>query len=57
MFGAGAAYTAFLLGGWVTSGFTQLPLLMADIAAFTAIVLGLQVVFGSFFLSAVAGRA
>ena len=56
LFGTGAAYTAFLFGGWITSGFSQLPLLMADIAAFTLIVLGVQLVFGSFFLSAVAGR-
>jgi hypothetical protein len=29
---------------------------MADIAAFTVIVLGIQLVFGSFFLSAIAER-
>jgi hypothetical protein len=56
LFGAGAAYTAFLFGGWVSSGFSRLPLLMADIAAFTVIVLGIQLVFGSFFLSAIAER-
>jgi len=56
VFGAGAAYTVFLFGGWVSSGFNQLPLVMADIAAFTLIVLGLQLVFGSFFLSSIGGR-
>jgi len=56
VFGAGAAYTTFLFGGWVSSGFNQLPLVMADIAAFTLIVLGLQLVFGSFFLSSIGGR-
>jgi len=51
--GAGTVYAAVLVSQWVTSGFAQLPLVMADILAFTAIVLGLQTVFNSFLMSAV----
>jgi hypothetical protein len=54
LFGAGGAYGAFLLSEWVSSGFSKLPLLMADIVAFTGIVLGIQIVFGAFFMSAIA---
>ncbi|MFC5973413.1 glycosyltransferase family 2 protein [Halomarina salina] len=54
IFGAGAAYGAVLFGQWASSGFSQLPLLMADVVALTAVVLGIQIVFGSFFLSAIA---
>lgn len=50
---AGGVYTGYLLFQWVSSGFSQLPLLMADIAAFTAIVFGLQTVFSSFFMSTI----
>ncbi|MDS0261452.1 glycosyltransferase family 2 protein [Haloarcula sp. S1CR25-12] len=53
LFGAGTVYAAVLVSQWVTSGFAQLPLVMADILAFTAIVLGLQTVFNSFLMSAV----
>lgn len=52
--GLGVAYVALMIGRWVTSGFTQLPLLMTNIAAMTAVVLGIQLVFSSFFLSSVA---
>jgi hypothetical protein len=54
LFGAGAAYGTLLFVGWASSGFSELPLLMADILAFTAILLGVQMVFGSFFMSIVA---
>ncbi|WP_121820729.1 glycosyltransferase family 2 protein [Halostella salina] len=54
MFAAGGLYAASLLLEWVTSGYAALPTLTADIAAFTAIVLGLQMTFSSFFMSAVA---
>ena len=53
-FTAGAVYATYLAVTWITSGFVTLPLLMEDIVAFTAIVLGVQTVFGSFFMSAVA---
>ena len=50
----GAAYGAYLISQWVASGYTVLPLLTADVVAFTAAVLGVQVVFNSFCLSAIA---
>jgi hypothetical protein len=56
LFAGGSVYGTYLLVQWVTSGFTRLPLMMADVLAFTAIVLGIQTVFSSFFLSAVAKR-
>jgi hypothetical protein len=51
---AGAAYGAYLISQWVASGYTVLPLLTADVVAFTAAVLGVQTVFNSFCLSAIA---
>jgi hypothetical protein len=54
LFGAGAAYAGWVGSQWVLSGFQEIPFLVYDMIALTAIVLGLQTVFGSFFLSAVA---
>lgn len=54
IFLAGATYAIYLLIRWITSGFTELPLLMDDIVAFTAIVLGVQTIFSSFFMSTIA---
>ncbi|MBX0298349.1 glycosyltransferase family 2 protein [Halomicroarcula sp. F27] len=56
MFGLGAVYAGIMISQWIASGFTQIPLLMADIAAFTAIVIGLQTVFNSFLMSTVASQ-
>jgi predicted MFS family arabinose efflux permease len=50
MFLSGSATATYLIYQWVQSGFTELPLVSADIIAFTLIVLGLQTVFGSFFV-------
>lgn len=52
--GAGAVYVVLMGARWVASGFSTLPVLMADIAAMTAVVFGVQLVFSSFFLSSVA---
>jgi glycosyltransferase involved in cell wall biosynthesis len=54
VFAAGTAYAAFLLVDWVTTGFGNVPFTESSILAFTAIVLGAQVVFSSFFMSALA---
>ena len=56
LFGAGSAYATFLVARWASSGFTQLPLLMADIVAFIAIVVGMQMIFSAFLLSTIADR-
>jgi hypothetical protein len=53
VFALGGVYAAYLLAEWLASG--SLPLLMGDVFAFTAIVLGLQTIFFSFFMSAIAG--
>ncbi len=54
VFGAGAAYAAYLVVTWAQSGFTAVPFTMASLGAFTAIVIGVQTVFSAFFMSAVA---
>ena len=51
---AGFVYASGLVFTWVSSGYSSLPSLHADILAFTAIVLGIQTVFGAFFLSTIA---
>lgn len=52
VFLSGAAYAAYLASEWFLT--SDLPYPMSDIVALTAIVLGLQIIFGSFFLSAIA---
>ncbi|WP_082230753.1 glycosyltransferase family 2 protein [Haloprofundus marisrubri] len=54
VFAAGAAYAALVVGQWFTAGFASIPVAEANIAAFTAIILGIQMIFGSFFLSSIA---
>ncbi|WP_411964454.1 glycosyltransferase family 2 protein [Haloferax sp. YSMS24] len=46
----GLAYGGWLAFTWVTSGFSALPVAVADIVATVAVVLGLQMMFGSFLL-------
>ncbi len=52
LFGAGAVYGAYLLYGWVTSGFGAVPFGAVNMVAFTLVVLGVETVFASFHLSA-----
>ena len=54
VFVLGGGYAAYLFVQWVDSG--SLPLLAGDVLAVTAIVLGLQTIFFSFFMSAIAGE-
>jgi glycosyltransferase involved in cell wall biosynthesis len=54
--GAGALYTGYLVYTWIMSGFVELPVVAVNLVAFTAIVLGLQTVFYSFFLSIIASQ-
>ena len=51
LFTAGALYTTYLIVQWVQSGYTELPVIPVNLLAFTIIVLGIQTVFYSFFLS------
>jgi len=47
----GVTIAVVMVVRWYLSGFERLPSLRADIVAFTAITLGLQTIFGSFFAS------
>lgn len=51
VFLVGFFYTLLILNKWISSGFRDLPLLNQDIFAFTLMIIGLQTIFFSFFLS------
>ncbi len=53
VFALGGIYAGLLVYQWVSSGFGSIAFTMGSLVAFTAVVLGLQTVFSSFFLSAV----
>ncbi|QIO20877.1 glycosyltransferase family 2 protein [Haloarcula sp. JP-L23] len=50
LFLVGSTMAGILIWQWFQSRFTDLPLVSADIVAFTMIVLGIQTIFGSFFM-------
>jgi hypothetical protein len=50
----GASLSSYLIYQWAASGFYQLPNLFVDIVAFTALILGVQTIFNSFFASIIA---
>ncbi|WP_276253314.1 glycosyltransferase family 2 protein [Halomontanus rarus] len=50
---AGGLYTGILISQWIADGFGSVAFTMGSLVAFTAIVVGLQTVFSSFFLGAV----
>ena len=56
IFLAGFVYTLHLLLNWIGSGYKNLPVLDQDIAGLTLIVIGLQTIFYSFFLSVIGGE-
>ncbi|TQQ83857.1 glycosyltransferase [Halonotius terrestris] len=47
----GSLMVGIFLSRWIQSGFIVLPPLRGDIVAFTLIVVGIQTIFGSFFMS------
>jgi hypothetical protein len=51
LLGVGGTYAAYILYRWLTVGYGALPALTHDVLAFTLIVLGLQTIFSSFFMS------
>ena len=51
----GFVYTLYLLLKWIGSGYTDLPVFDQDIAGLTLLVIGLQTIFYSFFLSVIGG--
>ena len=56
IFLAGFVYTLHLLLNWIGSGYKSLPVLDQDIAGLTLLVIGLQTIFYSFFLSMIGGE-
>ena len=54
VFGLGALTAGGLVSRWAANGFTSLGFTKTALSAFTAIVIGLQTVFSSFFLSTIA---
>ena len=56
IFLVGFIYTLHLLLNWIGSGYKNLPVLDQDIAALTLLVIGLQTIFYSFFLSVIGGE-
>lgn len=52
LFVTGLVYATYLIGSWVASGYTRLPLVSDEMVTFTAIVLGIQTIFSSFHLHA-----
>ncbi|WP_371161549.1 glycosyltransferase family 2 protein [Halorubrum miltondacostae] len=53
VFTAGAVYASWLIAEWALSGFGSVPFTTSALLAFTCIVVGVQLVFSSFFLSSV----
>ncbi|GAA0724695.1 glycosyltransferase involved in cell wall biosynthesis [Halorubrum trapanicum] len=53
VFTVGAVYASWLIIDWALSGFGSVPFTTSSLLAFTAIVIGVQLVFSSFFLSSV----
>jgi glycosyltransferase involved in cell wall biosynthesis len=53
VFAAGGAYASWLVGDWILSGFGAVPFTSAALIAFTGVVVGIQLIFSSFFLSTV----
>lgn len=53
VFAAGGTYAGWLILDWILSGFGAVPFTTEALVAFTAVVVGIQLVFSSFFLSSV----
>jgi len=53
VFAAGAGYAGLLVADWIAGGFSDISFTASSLVSFTAIVIGVNVVFSSFFLSSV----
>jgi hypothetical protein len=53
VFALGVGYAAWMVTQWTGSGFADVPSVGTSLVAFTAIVVGMQTVFGSFFIGAI----
>jgi len=56
IFLAGLTYILYLIWKWVDSGYHALPVRGENMIAFTLVVVGLQMIFSSFFLSMISGQ-
>jgi glycosyltransferase involved in cell wall biosynthesis len=56
MFLVGFAYSLHLFMNWISSGYKELPMRGEDMIGFTLLVIGLQTIFFSFFLSMIVGE-
>jgi hypothetical protein len=54
VFGLGATYLVLIIAHWVANDFSSLPPIAPNMLGFTAVVLGIQIVFNSFFMSMLA---
>ena len=54
VFTAGAVYSTYVVIEWIASGYAAIPVAKVNVAAFTACVVGVQLVFTSFLLSVLA---
>jgi hypothetical protein len=53
VFALGVGYAVWMVTQWTGSGFADVPSVGTSLVAFTAIVVGMQTVFGSFFIGAI----
>lgn len=56
IFGSGFLYSIYRIAMWILEGFPDFPWLEQNMIAFTLIIVGLQTVFSSFFLSLIGGE-
>ena len=54
LYGVGTVYVTAVVARWATSGYSTVPFAVRSMVAFTAIVLGTQTIFSSFFFSMLA---
>ena len=56
LFGLAATYATWMIVQWIVTGYQAVPTISASLLAFTGIVVGMQVVFGSFFVGIISSR-
>lgn len=56
LFGFGALYGLRLFVGWIAGGFTGIPFVPSNLLATTAMIVGLMIIFNSFYLSTLADQ-
>lgn len=56
VFALGAGYATWTVARWIASGYALTPSVGPSLLAFTGIVVGVQTVFGSFFIGVISGK-